>query len=260
MGMRGAERHWASIPPALVKRLRPRVGRVGDALLTLSETSDSLRLNRVVGFGCEGRARAGMVDEIVAFYRASKRRRFSLQLGPGPQAATISRWLLARGFRRHGGLSLLVRAGAKPVSPVPAGVRVVRAGAGQARVILAIHERVFAIAPSRRDWTLAALAADDSEHYLAYVGRTPVWSGTLRIDGKLAWLCGGATLTRWRRCGVHGGLIAARLRRAALRGCRWIWVETAEPVRGRPAGSRRNLIRMGFEPAAIKPIFVWSGR
>ncbi|HKQ59148.1 MAG TPA: hypothetical protein VJY35_14905, partial [Candidatus Eisenbacteria bacterium] len=89
-------RHWSIVPPELAKRLRPRVARVGDALLTLSAASDSLRMNRVIGLDSRGLAREPMIDEIIAFYRAARVARFSLLLGPAPGAGTIAGWLARR--------------------------------------------------------------------------------------------------------------------------------------------------------------------
>lgn len=260
MGIRSTERFWDLMPPDVAKRLRPQVVRVGDGLLTLAAGSDALRMNRVIGLGHDGLAREGMIDGIIAHYRAAKLRRFSIMVGPGPQAGRISGWLLARGFTRRGGHSLLVRAGRRAVPRVRSEVRVVRAKREHVEVILAIHERCFALPASRRSWSLAGLASRHHEPYLALMGTTPVAVGALQIDQELAWIGGGATLTRWRRHGAHAALIAARLRRAARRGCRWVWVEAAEPAPGRPAGSRRNLLRMGFEEAWVKPIFVWQER
>lgn len=87
---------------------------------------------------------------------------------------------------------------------------------------------------------------------------SPVAVGALRIEGDLAWFGGTATLPRWRHRGAHTAVIGARLRRAARAGCRWVWVETAAPARGRPDGSRRNLLRMGFEQVCLRPTFVWN--
>jgi GNAT superfamily N-acetyltransferase len=78
----------------------------------------------------------------------------------------------------------------------------------------------------------------------------------LRVEDGLAWLGGGAVRTPWRRRGIHQALILARLRRAARQGCRWAWVETAEPHTGRPDGSRRNLLRLGFEEIGTEPSYV----
>ncbi len=260
MGVRSVERHWKLLPPDEARRLRPRVTRIGDAFLTLLETSDSLRMNRVKGLGHRGRAREAMVDEIVAWYRAAGVRRFSVLLGPGPQALRIAGWLQKRGFRRQGGLTLLLRDGRRPVPSVASPVRVVRAGPAQAPAVVGIHERCFGVPGSRRGWTLAAAAAPGPEHYLAWAATRPVGVGAVWVAGALAWLGGAATLTRWRRRGVHGALIAARLRRAARRGCRWAWAETLAPGPGRPDGSRRNLMRLGFEPVCLKPTFVWQER
>ena len=260
MNVRAVAAHWSLVPPALAKRLRTRVGRIGDAILTVAADSDAVRMNRVVGLGHLGRAREPMIDEIIDFYREAGLRRFSLMMSPGPQAERITSWLLARGFERHGGHSMLIRPGGMAVTAERSDVRVVRAGREHMAAVIAINERCFAVPASRRGWTLSAMRAPGLEQYVAMVGRTTVAFGALRIDGDLAWLGMGATLTRWRRHGAHAALIAARLRRAARKGCRWVCVETMIPEPGRPAGSRRNLLRAGFADACEKPGFIWSER
>jgi len=261
MGVRATAAFWGIIPPELVKRVRPHVEPVGDGLLTLSGSSDALRMNRVIGFGHLSQAREETIDRIIERFRSARLGRFSIVLAPGPQAAEITTWLERRGFPRHGGGALLVRDARRPVPRfgLRPGLRVARAARKDAAAVVAIHERCFWSPASRRSWSLAGVTMLGVEQYLAWAGRVPVATGALRIDGGLAWLGGGATLTSWRRHGAHTALIATRLRRAARAGCRWVWVETAEPEPGRPAGSNRNLIRMGFEPACVKPIYVWSG-
>jgi hypothetical protein len=54
MSISGTEGHWALIPPQLAKKLRPRVAHIADAYVTLLATSDSLRMNRVIGLGSLG--------------------------------------------------------------------------------------------------------------------------------------------------------------------------------------------------------------
>jgi len=260
MGIDATAAHWNLVPPDLARRLRPSIARVADGLVTMLPTSDSLRMNRVIGFGHRGRATEAAIDEIVDHYRRMKLRRFSLLLGPGPQAGTIADWLLRRGFRPKDALTLLMRDCRLVVSRDTSEVRVTRARRESAGHVVRILEACFAMPASRRRWSLAAAAAPHTEHYLAFVGATAAGVGALRVQGDLAWLGAGATLTRWRGQGVHGALIAARLRRAARRGCRWAWVETSAPARGRPDGSRRNLIRLGFEEVCTKPTFVWQER
>lgn len=256
MGIRATEDHWKLVPPEVAKRLKPRTAHVGDAFLTMLAGSEALRVNRVIGLGHRGKASQQVVDEIVRRYQDAGVKRFSVLLGPGPQADDAARWLSARGFTRKPGLMLLVRDARKALPRQERRVVVHRASAVDRATIVAIHAKCFATPLSRRSWNLAAAASRDHEHYLAFAGPTAIAAGTLRIDGDLAWLGGGATLTRWRRRGAHRALILARLRRAVQRGCRWVWVETAAPARGRPDGSRRNLVRLGFEEAFTKPVFV----
>jgi GNAT superfamily N-acetyltransferase len=257
MGVRGREQYWSRMPPDLARRVRPRTAHVGDAFVTLMEKSDSLRVNRVIGMGHRGEAAPAMIDEIIELFRRARVARFSFELSPCRQADAIERWLTDRGFVRTSGYSLLIRDLGEPVARAPSGVRVVRAGRAHYDTVTRIFGETFAIPVTRRGWSRSAVAAADSEHFVALIGSKPVGAAALSRDGDIAWLGGGATLTRWRRKGAHAALIAARLRRAAHHGCRWAWSETTVPAPGRPSGSRRNLIRFGFRELCLKPAFVW---
>jgi hypothetical protein len=261
MAVSGTEAHWGRIPSELAKKIRPRVARIADACVTLLETSDALRMNRVVGFGHAGEASRRALEEIIAFYRAANMKRFSLLLGPGPQQEEIGRWLTARGFRA-GGVShaLLARDGDLPVPRAETSLRIARARRQDAPAMVDMFERVFSIPPSRRAWSLATALAPSYESFLAWDGRKPVAAAALRIDRELGWLGGAATLTRWRRRGAQSALIAARLRSVARAECRWAWVETAVEQPGRPGVSRRNLLAMGFEQVCVKPSWTWTLR
>lgn len=258
MGIAATERKWRTIPPGLARRLRPRTAHVADAFATSLGSSDSLRMNRAIGFGHRGQASERALDDIVAFYAGTGVPRFSLVLGPGPQAVEIARWLERRGFERHGG-DLLLRRDLRTPLEAPGGSIVVRRARGRAiETAYRIFAATFAMPESRREWSLAEMKVAGLEHFLAYAGSRAIGAGTLGLGRGMAWLWGGATLTRWRRSGAHTALILARLSRSRRAGCRWVWVETIAPRRGRPDGSRRNLVRLGFEPVRIKPVYVWT--
>lgn len=261
MGVSGTERHWALIPPRLARRVRPRVVRVGDGILTLMEKSDSLRMNRVTGIGHRGAAKEAMIDAIIDHYRAANLDRFCWLMSPGPQVEEIARWLLKRGFEPHaGGHMLLLRDCRTPAPRVRSTVRIARARPKDAGTIVRIYGESFRMPSSRKSWSMAAVSAAGYEHYLAMIAAAAAAVGALRTEDGLAWLGGGATRPRWRRRGAHASLIAARLRRAARLECSWAWAETSPPNPGRPQGSYRNLIRSGFEVACMKPAFVWKAR
>ena len=256
MNIAATREHWALMPHELARRLKARVTDVGDGLLTLAAGSDALRMNRVIGLGHRGKAEESMIDEITSIYRAAGLGRFGVMVGPGPQAERITGWLLARNFRPRGGLAMLARDARLAFRIPKSDVRVKRATRAMVPALVSIQERCFALPASRRAWTVASATIPTYERYLAYIGATAVAVAALRIEGDVAWLGGAGTLTSWRRRGAQSVLIAARLRRAARAGCRWAWVETAAPAPGRPAISRRNLLRLGFEDVCAKPLFV----
>ena len=258
MSISGAEGHWALIPAALAEKIRPRVARIADGYATVLGSSDSLRMNRVIGLGHRGEATEQTIDEIIAFFRAAKVKRFSILLCPGPQFDEITWWLMARGFRPGAGHALLARDARSPVPRASTTLRIARAHRQDGPAMVAILERCFGMPASRRAWSLASAIAPRYEPFLAWDDAKPVAVGTLRVDKELGWLGGAATLTRWRRRGAQRALIAARLRSAARAECRWAWVETAVQRPGRPGGSRRNLLAMGFEEVCVKPIWVFA--
>src|SRR5215468_10192846 len=139
MAVRGTERHWGLIPDELAAKLRPRVERVGDALLTMLPKSDSLRMNRVIGLGHRGAAHEAMIDEIIERYRNAGIRRFSFLLSAGSQSDAISAWLGERGFEPHGGYTLLIRDARMPVPQRSASrVRVARAQRSDGPTVVSI--------------------------------------------------------------------------------------------------------------------------
>jgi hypothetical protein len=84
--------------------------------------------------------------------------------------------------------------------------------------------------------------------FLARVGAEPAGAGALWIDGEVAALFSTATRTPFRRRGVHGALLHARLAAAIAAGCEWATVQT---VPG--SDSQRNVERHGFAVAYTKP-------
>jgi hypothetical protein len=84
--------------------------------------------------------------------------------------------------------------------------------------------------------------ADGLECYLARIDDEPAGAGTLAIRDGVAGLFGASTLVPFRNRGVQGGLLAARLRRAAEAGC-----DLAVCLSQPGSSSQRNIVRQGFE-------------
>ncbi|HEY8383230.1 MAG TPA: GNAT family N-acetyltransferase [Microvirga sp.] len=96
-------------------------------------------------------------------------------------------------------------------------------------------------------------ASPDAIHvYAAFAGSEPVSVGWLRHTRGDAFgsLWGGSTLPAWRGKGVYTALVAARVREAEARGCRWLTVDCS-PM------SLPILERRGFERLAVTTPYIW---
>ncbi|HEV2426301.1 MAG TPA: GNAT family N-acetyltransferase [Terriglobia bacterium] len=254
------EAFWAVRPDSLGGKKGQQLFQVGGAMVTVAPGSVSLQRNRVLGLGVEERASEQMVDQVLDIYRAFNVKRFSFHRSPCRQYGQIGGWLEKRGFRPHHAYSKLIRE-ATTAPRVQTEFQVVRIGGKDAGAFVAVFRRVFPMPPKYLDWVGAAVGAPGFSHYLAFVGDRPVATGVVYVKGNAAWMGWAGTLTDFRRRGAQSALIATRIERAAELGAKWIFCATMEPVRGRPAGSYRNLLKCGFSEAYLRPIWVWeSGR
>jgi GNAT superfamily N-acetyltransferase len=93
--------------------------------------------------------------------------------------------------------------------------------------------------------------AEGFERYLARRDGVPVGGGSMRVSGKVAQLCGAATLPGHRRRGVQASLLAARLETARRAGCE-VAVVTTQPG----STSQRNVHRRGFDLLYTRAVLV----
>jgi GNAT superfamily N-acetyltransferase len=94
-------------------------------------------------------------------------------------------------------------------------------------------------------------AAPGFRRYTARIASTSVGAAAMRIDDRIALLCGASTLPPARRRGVQAALLAARLRDASRAGCE-LAVVTTEPG----SLSQHNVARHGFTMAYARAILV----
>ena len=93
--------------------------------------------------------------------------------------------------------------------------------------------------------------------YLAWIGGEPVGAAGLGVRDGLGGIFGASTLPSYRRRGVHGALIGARLAAAREAGCDLAWVG-AKPA----SDSQRNLERFRFRTVYTKANLIreWESR
>jgi hypothetical protein len=253
------EAYWALLPADLAAKRKLVCFRVAGAFMTVAPGSVALQRNRVLGLGLEKPATAETLDHIVDLFRASRVKRFALHQAPFAQSEEITDGLRRRDFRLHHHYSKLVRDTSAPPA-VNTGLAVGRVGKPEAETFarVFIEGELFAWPKDPMPWVRAAVGAPGFSHYLAFDGDKPVATALLYVKGDCGWMGWAGTLTAYRRRGAHAALIAARIKRAAQLGVKWIVCETMAPAPGRPSGSYRNQLRLGFKEAYQRPIWVWE--
>ena len=219
-------------------------------------SADLPPLNMVFGLGLERSVDDALFDELVALYRDAGCTRFAMAVAPIDDAAATAALLERRGARRVTTREKLVRSTADgPHVDVP--LRIAMARADDRETLERIVIESFGWKPEPASLLFAGAGGDVVHHYLAWDDDEPVAMGTLVVAGDTAWLGLGATLPAFEGRGAQSALIARRVRDAARLGATLAVVETQLGTPEHPVRSNRNLRRLGFAPAYLRPTYIW---
>ena len=201
-------------------------------------------INKVIGVGFEG-----AVDLAAAEATWGEPMRIELSTLAAPEmAASLT------GFQLAGFENVLVRAlGDEPAPKLevvegdPAWFDIIVDGfaAGDGTGAQVDHYARDAIEQVMRDFA----AAQGYRRYIVKLDGEPAGAASMRIDDGIAALAGAATLPKFRRRGVQGALLAARLRDARAEGC-----ELAVIVTAPGSLSMKNAMRSGFALAYARAV------
>ncbi len=229
-----------------------------DASVSASTASkiDVLAFNRVVGLGMSEAASEERIDELGWYYRRRKVRRFFVQVCPTAAPGDIPSWLEKRGFHHYNNWVKLWR-GVEPCPPVESDLRVRRIGKTHAASFARILVTSFEWPRPLESWVAQMVGRPGWRHYMAFDREAPAATAALFVDGENGWIDFASTLPEYRGRGAQGILVEQRIRDAAEMGCKRLVVETAEEKPGHSAPSYRNMRRLGFETAYIRPNYIY---
>ena len=236
------------------------VRQTAGATLIAVNRFDVLALNRLVGLGLHSTpSDADLADMLAAFETAGAPRYF-VQLAPGDESARLGSRLEQLGLRHYNNWVRLYRGlDDLPGPPDVAGpLEVRRIDSTDAHAFGTLVATAFQYPPAIAPLTQLAVGRPRWYHYLAFDGDIPVGSAAMFVAGDAAWFGFAATDAAHRKRGAQQALIRRRLEDAVRAGCHWISVETAEDTVARDAPSYRNLRRLGFAVAYLRPNYLWT--
>lgn len=250
---------WGSLhrqaTPAEARAHGWMVADTAAATLLAAARTDVLFFNRVMGWGLDAPATEDQLHAIVGRYRAAGVPRFFIQVSPAAVPAALFGWLEARGFRHHNSWAKLFR-GVEAPPEVATDLRIEEVGPAWAGVISAMAATAFDWPPLSQALLARLMQQSGWRRYLAFDGEAPVAAAGLYVTGAHGYLGPAVTLPSHRGRGAQSALIARRIHDAAADGCTLLVTETAEDRPEHPAPSFRNMQRLGFQLAYLRPNYL----
>lgn len=225
--------------------------RVDGAVVLIAPATRSLMYNRVQGLGLETPVSDERLDALVAEFASAGPPRWMIQVCPEAEPVDLPDRLGERGFSPFNQWAKLHRRAGTLPEVADVAVERIEPGAGVEAVRLALAS--FGHPPEYERWLTAALATPGWDHYRAIVDGQLAATAAMFVRDDVAWLGLAATRPEFRGRGAQSALIARRARDAAARGCEWLVTETAVPSPEDPAPSYRNMRRLGFDVAYLRP-------
>jgi hypothetical protein len=250
----GAVDFFRAAPAELAERYGIRVEKTGTATCVGAAGLPGVpMINRALGLGQAREATDDEIARIAEFFRELGVR-FYLPVSPGARPEDLEARLAARGFERGYGWAKF-RRDTKPFK-ASTELRVDLATVDEAEAFGRVVAEGYGLPRFAADWCAALVERPGWSCYVSWDGKQPAGAGALYVEGENGWLSFAATRERFRRRGSQGAILAARIRDAAVLGCKTLVTETGELVEDRPSNSYRNILRSGFELAYVRPNYV----
>jgi hypothetical protein len=234
------------------------VRELSSAVLIAARHVDVLALNRVIGLGVLQPATAASVADVIDAFVEIGSPRFFVPIAPVPGAQSLAARFERAGARHYNNWVRLHRSLASIPDAGAGQLTVQQIGASEAGTFGTIVATGFGYPPAIASIASQTVGRPQWQHYLVYDGATAVGAAAMHLAGEAAWFGFAATAATHRGRGAQSALIVRRLADAASAGCRWVSVETAEDTVQKDAPSFRNLRRLGFEVAYVRPNYLWT--
>ncbi|HUN35650.1 MAG TPA: hypothetical protein VMU95_26935 [Trebonia sp.] len=227
---------------------------VGGAVALEVPGDPSGSLNRTMGLGWEKPVSAGLLERIIGFYREAKAPSTILmmppQVLPPDWAALCERFGITdmgSAIVKLAGRARAVADQALAVRHLGRGLRVGSVPASRADAWGQAMQRGFMRDDPRVAQQSAGLwGLPGWQLFAVYDGDDIVATGSLRVEGTVGHLFGGATLPSARNRGAQSALIAARAAAALKAGCSWVIGEAVAEKPGQHNPSLHNQLRAGL--------------
>lgn len=241
---------WASAPQNLIDYLGYAVTELGDTLISRAKGDSSILINRTLGLDSNDSYSECVTQRAIETYKELGIEKYFIHVQP--DAPDALRQQLKRAGLRTGRAWMKFKRDTEAVQPPDTPLVVKELTPDHASDFGRITAHCFDMTPEFGQILAAASNLPHWHVFLAFRDGTPVGSGCLVTHGNVGLLDMGATDPEFRRMGVQGAVMAARINKAAALGLTTLFTETGEPVVGEAQHSYGNILRYGFKEWYIR--------
>lgn len=219
---------------------------------------DILAFNRVLGLGMSEPVVEHQLEAIIGYYRERGVSRFFAPLSPKAAPPNAGGLLESAGFEQYNTWAKLVRHLDQPIPDVKTELEIIEATPGWVGAFSKVLQECFRWPAVVGNAFGDTIGQPGYFHYLALAGGRLAAVAALYVRPPFASMAIAATLPEFRSRGAQSALLAHRMVAARQMGCRYAVVETATEQPGKPVQSYRNVQRMGFQLAYLRPNYLYQ--
>lgn len=234
---------WANAPKDAAAEIGYEVAAVGDTVISAAAKDKSILVNRTLSIDASA-FDANLLDRAIYTYERLGVEKYFIHVNPdAPSQLTDA--LTHSGLKR-GRSWMKFQRDARPIEAPETELTIREIDARDAEAFGRVVAPCFDMSATFGQILAAAVPLDNWHVFMAFYGDTPAGAGCLITYNGVGLLDMGATQADFRRRGVQGAVMAARINKAAELGLNRLFTETGEAVEGEAQHSYGNILRYGF--------------
>jgi hypothetical protein len=242
----------SAAPAPLAKAIGLETARLGRAHFLMAARVPEFQVNRLSGAGLDGDD-GSSIAAAVARFKAAGQPKFFVQIPPGPDARRMEALARGAGLEPHPLAWAKFHRTVETPPRVDSSLTIREVGREERMFFGDTAAAGFGMPAPMAQWLYEIVGRPHWHTYVSFDGDEAAGVGALYVDGAFAWLGVGATRAEMRKRGGQSALLARRIADAQKLGARHATTETGVPQPGAEAPSYKNILKVGFAVAYVRP-------
>lgn len=242
----------------LTKKLGLNVNIVDGTVCCSVSKIDVLAFNRAIGIGLNYPVTEDHIKNIIKYYENAGVKRFFVQVSPAAEPNNYKAILNNMGFKHYNNWAKFYKKLDMKLTGFKSNLIVEELKLPETELFDNVINKAFEFSDGSEVLFTQTYKRPGWKHYSAKEENKIIAAASMFVCGKYASLAIAGTLPDERGKGAQSALILRRINDAFDAGCEYIIVETAEDKPEKPSASNRNMKKLGFKLAYLRPNFIYE--